>query len=256
MFCSLELLFSDHLEYLWYPDDGHMDNMLTMRESVGADVVCVLIDGRNTMGDVPTCGIAPVMQPDAINGYFEDLALSIVSVQCATDNWSLAHEVGHNRGCAHNRQDASVNGAYTYSFGLRFVGSDEGWYRTVMAYDHFQGGYERIPYFTNPDVEYAGVPTGVPVGLEDEAHNALTHDNTASVCASFRSERTFVQFGWSEFSNGLILFPFPSIAQAVLSSRYGGSIVLQNSKPSFIGALEEPRTYLHDGTGSAVLGGE
>ena len=32
----------------------------------------------------------------------------------------LAHEVGHNRGCAHNREDAGVPGAYDYAYGHRF----------------------------------------------------------------------------------------------------------------------------------------
>jgi hypothetical protein len=247
--------YENHLEFLWYPDDGNMDNMLVNRDLVGADFVCVFIDGRDTMGDVPVCGIAPVMQSDEVNPDFEDLALSIVSVTCATENWSLAHEVGHNRGCAHNRQDATIDGAYSYSYGRRFVGADDGWYRTVMAYDHFQGGYTRIPYFTNPDVYYAGVPTGVTPTFDGEAHNALTHDNTAPVCAGFRDERTFVMFGWTEFSDGLILTPFATIAEAVAGSRDGGTIVIQNDNASYTGTIPGARTYVHDGPQSVVLGG-
>ncbi len=247
--------YADHARYLLAPDDGRMDDMLVMRDRVGADFVSVLIDGRDLVGDVPTCGVAPVMQPEEVNPDFESLAMSVVSVQCATDNWSLAHEVGHNRGCAHNRENVSVDGAYPYAYGRRFVGADDAWYRTVMAYDHFEGGYERIPYFTNPNIDYAGVPTGEPLGLPEEAHNALAHKNTAPACALFRAERTFVQFGWSGSANGLILFPYPGLAEAIANSRTNGTIVIQNSNPDFVGTLAGPRSYVHDGTGGAVLGG-
>jgi hypothetical protein len=246
--------YTNHVEYLFYPADGHMDNMLPMREAVGADFVSVLIDGRDIMGDVPTCGVAPVMGAEFIIPEFESSALSVVSVQCATDNWTLAHEVGHNRGCAHNREDVSVSGAYPYAYGNRYFGGDNIGYRTVMSYDDSEGSFIRIPHFANPDISYGGAPTGVTPGLVGESHNTLTTNNTAALCAAFRAERTFVQFGWFEFSNGLILFPYPSIAQAVFSSREGGTIVLQNSKPSFVGVMQDPRSYIHRGNGSAVLG--
>ena len=247
--------YLDHVNFLWYPDDGKMDEVLVMRDRVGADFVCMLIDGREFDGSVKTCGMAPLMQPDEINHDFEDLAISVVSVQCATANWSLSHEVGHNRGCAHNREDAGVGGAYPYAHGRRFTGTDEAWYHTVMAYGFLSGESTRIPYFSDPGIFYAGFPTGVAPGLVDEAHNVLTHGNTAVVCAGFRPERTFVQFGWAEFSNGFILFPYPDLLQAMSNSRDGGTIVIQNSDPGFTGVLEDPRSFDHDGSGSAVLGG-
>ncbi len=247
--------YINHAEYLLHPADGRMDNMLPMREAVGADFVSVLIDGRDVMGDVPTCGVAPVMGADDIIPEFEYLAVSIVSVQCATDNWTLAHEVGHNRGCAHNREDVSVHGAYPYAYGNRYFGDDNVGYRTVMSYNDSEHSFIRIPYFANPDISYGGAPTGVTPGLVGQSHNTLTTNNTAALCAGFRAERTFVEFGWFEFSNGLILFPYPSIAQAVFSSREGGTIVLKNSKPSFLGVMEEARSYIYEGNGSATLGG-
>ncbi len=250
--------FNDHLSYLWYPNDGHMDDMLPARESVGADFVSVLIDGRDFYGDLIACGVAPVMQSDMVNQGFQDLALSIVSVQCATTNWSLAHEVGHNRGCAHDRDNATIDGAYSYSYGNLFAWDEveETGLRTVMAYDHFYFPHERVPYFSNPEVEFAGDATGVWPGLEGEAHNALTHDNTSSVCAAFRGERTFVKFSYNGgYYDGLILFPFPTIADAVAGSRDGGNIVIQESKADFTGVLNDPRSFISDADGSIVLGG-
>ena len=248
--------YTDHVEYLWYPNDGYMDDVLSTREIVGADFVSVLIDGRDSLGNVPTCGAAPTMGPGMDNADFEDYALSIVSVQCATVQWSLAHEVGHNRGCAHNREDSGNDGAYTFSFGHRFWGADNAGYGTVMSYDNDAGEYTRIPYFSNPDVDYEQVPTGVAPGLAGEAHNALTHENTAAVCAAFRGERTFVQFGWEFFSNGLVLFPYPTIGDAIADSREGGIIAIKNDNPGFIGILVDQRTYVHSGEGNTVLGGQ
>ena len=250
--------FNDHVLYLWYPDDGHMDDMLTSRDLVGADFVSVLIDGRDIFGDLIACGVAPVMQSDMVNQGFQDLALSIVSVQCATTNWTLAHEVGHNRGCAHDRNHANIDGAYSYSYGHLFAWNEEEetGLRTVMAYDHFHFPHERVPYFSNPEVNFAGDATGVWPGLEGEAHNALTHDNTTAVCAAFRGERTFVKFSYEEeYSDGLFLFPFRTIAEAVAGSLVGGNIVIQESKADFTGILNDPRSFISDAPGGIVLGG-
>jgi Metallo-peptidase family M12 len=249
--------YEDHAIYLFTPNDGQMDDMLELRNRVGADFVSVLIDGRDIMGDVPTCGAAPTMQAGYNVPEFEYLAVSVVSVTCAATNWSLAHEVGHNRGCAHNRVNTVTYGTYPYSHGLRFYydpETDHG-FRTVMAYDHIDGGYTRVPYFSNPEVDFAGWPTGIEPGLFHEAHNTLTQENTSPLCAGFRSERTFVEFQNSGYVDGSFQFPLPSIAQAIVGSRKGGHIVLNNSEPGFTGVLSSARSFIHEGPGSAVLGG-
>jgi hypothetical protein len=250
--------YIDHVLYLLDPYDGYMDDMHQDRNLTGADFVSVLIDGRNAMGEVPTCGVARVMQSDEVNHDFEHLAFSIVSVQCAAANWSLAHEVGHNRGCAHDRNHAQVDGVFDYSYGHYFAFDEveETGLRTVMSYDHFYFPHERVPYFSNPEVSFGGDATGVWPGLEGEAHNALTHDHTSGVCAAFRGERTFVQFSYPHaYSDGLILFPYPTIAEGLAGSLVGGNIVIQESKADFTGVFSEPRSYISDAVGGIVLGG-
>ncbi len=246
--------YSDHVNFLYDPNDGHMDELLPLRDLVGADFLSVLVDGRNTLGEVPTCGIAPVMSADYIQPSFEAYAISVVSVQCASSVWSFAHEVGHNRGCAHNRENTQVPGAYDYSYGHRFEVGGSG-FRTVMAYDTNPPEFARIPYFSNPDVDWIGAPTGVPVGWAGEAHNSRTQNQTATLCAAFRAERTFVQFGWSEPSTGLMAAPIPTIAEAVLASRRGGSIALLNGSRTLTGTFTEPNTLVSAASGSVVLGG-
>jgi len=246
--------YLDHVNYLYYPDDGQMDELPPLRDRVGADFVSLFIDGRDALGDVYTCGIAPVMSSDRIQPWFEIQAISVISVQCASAKWSFAHEVGHNRGCAHNREDAGIDGAYPYSYGHRFDVGANG-YRTVMAYDNSNGDYTRIAHFSNPDIDWAGIATGVPVGWSGEAHNAQTHNQTSALCAGFRAERTFVQFGWTDPSTGLLAAPFATIPNAVSEARDGGHIVLMNGDASLTGTLGGPHTYVTDEAGGVVLGG-
>ncbi|MFT5233046.1 MAG: hypothetical protein ACI9UQ_001075 [Candidatus Krumholzibacteriia bacterium] len=242
--------YGDHLDALWIPNDGNMDAVLAMRETVGADFLSVLVNGRDLLGEVRTCGIGYVMDAGNVSQNFASAALSIISVSCAATSWSFAHEVGHNRGCAHNREDAGVAGAYGYSYGYRWTG-----FRSVMAYDNSAMDFVRVPNFSNPSVTYNGVPTGSNTGNADAAHNALTHANTNSVAAAFKSERTFVEFGWSGTSTGLFVAPYTSITSGLSGSREGGTLVIRNNKTSFIGTLSSARTYVHVGTGSVLLGG-
>ena len=53
------------------------------------------------------------------------------------------------------------------------------------------------------------------------------------MCAAFRAERIFVHFGGTGYSDGLVLFPLPVITQAIMGSRDGGPIVIQNDRPDF-----------------------
>ncbi len=250
--------YNDYISNLYYPDDGFMDDMIVARNLVGADFVSVLVDGSDESGETPICGMAPMMCSDEVIWEFEAKAVSVISIQCAIVNWSFVHEIGHNRGCEHNRSSADFIPAYSFSYGYRF-GTDDPevpGYRTVMAYDHFYFSYERIPYFSNPSISYNGFPTGVWPPLENEAYNALTHDNTAALCSTFRGERTFIKFGNSGYDpTGMLDEPFISITGAISGSRDGGTIVFQNGSAYFTGTLPgDKRLYIHDGAGSAVLG--
>jgi hypothetical protein len=78
-----------------------------------------------------------------------------------------AHELAHNFGCRHDRTTEKVSSSdKSYNFGYRFnyLGSDAG---TIMAYTD-----NRLPYFSNPDVSYNGIPLGIAVGQPLAADNA------------------------------------------------------------------------------------
>lgn len=248
--------YEDHLYALYDPADGDMDELLPLRDRVGADFVSLIVESTDAVGNpIYGCGIGFVMSAEFLGPEFEEGALTVVSRRCAASVWTLAHELGHNRGCTHNREDADGEGAYPYSYGHRFTGDDGAGYRTVMAYDSDPASFERIPHFSNPAISWQGEPTGVPVGEAGEAHCALTQVQTDPLCATFRGERTFVDFDWTGASTGFIDAPFASIASGIEGSRDGGTLTLRGDLPGFSGLLPpDPRSYVHDGPGSTLIG--
>jgi hypothetical protein len=103
---------------------------------------------------------------------------------------TLAHELGHNMGSAHDVEtakgedhvlQASEYGAFTYSFGYK-TGSTAGNFYTVMAYgDTGQTSY-RI--FSNPATTFCG---GFVCGISNQADNARSLRQTIPTIATFRA---------------------------------------------------------------------
>ena len=94
--------------------------------------------------------------------------LTTAKKSCSYGYHSSLHEVGHNFGCHHDR-DNGDNSHYEYGYGWLIGPPDlEGvGYRTVLAYSN-PGYSRRVLQLSNPDVDYAGYPTGVS-GLADNA---------------------------------------------------------------------------------------
>jgi hypothetical protein len=195
-----------------YPDNTSNDNALRdltgsgsgaaslatirqARDAYGADLVSI-VRKFNTPENAG-CGIAwllgaekrGVSTTDAPYGY------SVVSDGTDTDtnggtyycrDESLAHEMGHNMGSAHDRTTATVSGvlhygAYAYSFGYKTT-STTGNFFTIMAYgDNGQNIY-RI--FSNPRSTYCG---GRACGVTDQVDNARSLSQTMPTVASFRA---------------------------------------------------------------------
>ena len=247
--------YDDHIYAFADPTDGVMDELTTLRSIVGADFMVLIVESVDLLGNpLGACGVGFVMGPDDINPDFEIYAASVVSRRCASSIWTLAHEIGHNRGCAHNREDASVDGATSYAYGHRFTGTDDQDYRTVMSYDTVPESMTRIPHFANPSISYAGAATGVPVGAVGESHTAQVHGLTNAVSAGFRPERTFVDFDWSGASTGFADAPFSTLQAGLLEARDGGQIVLIGDAAGFTAILNDPSVLIHLPGGTSVLG--
>lgn len=149
-----------------------------LRNTYNADLVSLLRVYHDSGG----CGIAYVM--GNVSSSFESLAFSVVEVRPVAEanpyyclQTTLAHELGHNMGCAHDRDHANIPGAYSYSYGYDIPGV----LATVMSYDQ-----PTINYFSTPLVNYSGYPIGKPEGDPDSADNARGINQTRGVVSNFR----------------------------------------------------------------------
>ncbi len=163
------------------PSDGYMDNVHTLRNTYGADVVVLLVENG---GSYCGCGFIQAV----VSASFENYAFVTVARNCATGYYSFGHEMGHLMGARHDWYvDSTNNSPYTYNHG--YVYKQNRW-RTIMAYndDCSNSGYNctRIQYWSNPLVTYGGVPTGVAEGSPNAADNRKTLNNTACTVANFR----------------------------------------------------------------------
>ena len=167
-------MFTD-LDCITSPSDSCLDQIHTWRDTFGADVVCLWVEDGGSF-----CGLAWLMT--TVSNAFEPSAFSIVDRGCATGNFTFEHELGHNMGATHDRANTSIQGAFPYSFGYQDPGGKG---RTIMAYN-CPGGCRRIQYWSNPNVTFGNVPTGVPEGEPDSADNRKTLNNTALTIVKFR----------------------------------------------------------------------
>ncbi len=172
----------DGVEDLWAvsdPYDGVLDGVHTRRNDLKADLVTfMLADLGPGLG-----GLAWINETNDIE-YAKAFGFNVVVDDCGFV--CLAHELGHNMGGAHDYDNAFNFGYFTYSFGYRVPGD----FHTIMAYPCSVNGLEScelIPNFSNPDVTYNGMPTGLAIGnpFPTEAHNAETFDLTAAWVSRF-----------------------------------------------------------------------
>ena len=97
----------------------------------------------------------------------------------------FAHEIGHNMGANHNREQYENDGrdrtfAFSYAFGYLI----EGVQRTIMSYrSETLGNEESIYLFSNPALTYAGYPVGISTGRDDSAFVAKAFTNNRHVAA-------------------------------------------------------------------------
>ncbi|TVQ75198.1 MAG: hypothetical protein EA380_11425, partial [Phycisphaeraceae bacterium] len=148
---------STDLSRLRGTSDGFMDEVHGIRNDVNADLVALLSVANDF------CGVAYLMTN--LSTGFASNAFSVTAYQCAVSNLTFAHELGHNMGCAHDRNNAGT-ALFPYSYGHRWTTTGGQLRRSVMAY----APGSRRPFFSNPNVIDGGAPTGVP-NSEDNARS-------------------------------------------------------------------------------------
>ncbi len=158
--------------------DGEMDEVHGIRDSLGADIVAMIYEGSG-------CGL----------GYLSSsasTAFSVTAERCLVGNRTMAHEIGHNQGAHHDRQTVGggTTGAYSYGYRRCNDGSVDDFgspfFRTILSYGC--SGASRVGRFSNPNVNYSGVPQGVDPDVDPErgAYNARTLNESAAYVAGFR----------------------------------------------------------------------
>jgi len=153
------------LERLTDTDDGYMEEVHEWRDEYNADLVALFAEVHDVGG------IAWLLR---VESGWPSYGFSLTRVQQASDSYTHIHELGHNMGLHHHKEQNQREGPglYDYSAGWR---DPEKEICTVMTYedgDYFDDGKDtyRIPFFSNPNIEYEGVPIGDP----DDADNART----------------------------------------------------------------------------------
>ena len=167
----------DALSKLQNQTDGYMDNVHALRDQYGADIVSLIDEDSNG------CGIAWVMSPSLLaDNRMANWSFNVTYSGCLS-NYTLAHEVGHNEGCAHDR-GSSGSGSYDYSFGHTTTE-----FRTIMSTTCPGGSFcPRVPYFSNPNVLYNGAPTGIDHNVDpaNSTDNARTKNVNETIIANWR----------------------------------------------------------------------
>ena len=153
--------------------------------SVNADLVVLLTDGNYSGSDGTYYGLAPSCGPS------DPASFCIVEVEQSISRMTFAHELAHLFGCKHspNKGNGSCEPDFERPHWFECGGRDR---YTIM-----ESGVkrkDRIPHFSNPEVNYHGHPTGTHTTSYQgavERDNARQLREQACLVASFRSSNDF-----------------------------------------------------------------
>lgn len=150
---------------------GAFSGIPALRVQDGADIVSLWVGNG---ADVAGRGFLPQnpSTPDPTLGY------NVVQEQYADNNYVFAHEIGHNLGADEDRADTVTPPTIPYAYG---------WTWTVGNYTigDIISDADRVPYYSNPNVDYQGVPTGSPDTGPTPADAAKVMNQFAPIVANY-----------------------------------------------------------------------
>ena len=151
------------------PRDGHMDNVHAERDSRRADIVVLFMSGGTD-----ACGVGHQMNQDNWD-FFDTRAFSAVRLGCLSGH-ALAHEIGHNLGAAHNREDADHTPFQTYGYGYRTTSV-----RTIMSYPCVNDTCRILPIFSSARTRFSNMQIG-----SADMDNARAINSVREIAANWR----------------------------------------------------------------------
>lgn len=166
------------LDDLTNGSDIALTNVASWRQQYGADLVTLIRPFDQSV--MQSCGVGWVNGTGG-QALDSEQVYSIVSYGKSNgyycDDYTLAHEVGHTMGAAHDRAHANSTGRYPYSYGNGLAGT----FGTIMSYID-----PVIGKFSNPKVTCNGYPCGnSELDPKNGANNALSFNNTKGTIAAF-----------------------------------------------------------------------
>lgn len=169
------------------PIPASLQGIASLRVQYGADLVALIRRYDNaTQGN---CGVGWLIggnqsgiDPSQSNAYGYSVVSDGSSAGYYCQDTTFAHELGHNMGDAHDRANATEEGAYSYSYG--YLGNGTNGFSTIMAYGTDTD--TPLSLFSNPNISTCqNTPCGVADSSPSSADNAHSMNNTAALIAQF-----------------------------------------------------------------------
>ncbi|MDR6404497.1 MULTISPECIES: zinc-dependent metalloprotease family protein [Chryseobacterium] len=148
-------------------NDDFMDEIHTLRTTYGADI-CALITGSGSTG-LGYVNTHPT-------NYSKNSAFSLSRYDLVVNNYTLAHEIGHNMGLKHDwHEDKTITPCSHHhgyvnrtAINLGTSSSPSQRWRTITAYNSECASKgiscTRINRWSNPSLNYNSEPTGIAIG--------------------------------------------------------------------------------------------
>lgn len=238
---------SVNLNRLRLTTDGFLDDVHALRETNRADLVCLITES----GDPGFSGLSLIM-PEA-SAVSKPFGFCVVKRSDALGGFVLVHEVSHNFGCQHDRDNAYdsegrfIPGVFHYAYGHRFTFGNT-LYRTVMAY---KPG-EIVPFLSNPNLLFGEVALGIPSSQTNiAADNVLTLNWTAPIVSGYYGPPTQTLpplVNWVSPAEGAVFTEGEPIALRLQATDPDG-VVLQAEvyyNAGLVGIVERPASSTVD----------
>jgi len=162
---------------------GFMDEVHTLRDQFGADLVALMVDVDDTGGlawRLRNYGGRPN------NGF------SLNRIKQTHFTYTLIHEIGHNMGNSHGRAPTQATspadrfgGLHSYSVGYRWTANSGNGFATVMHYS--SEGFAGTPYFSSTSQLVDGVAIGSTLTDSLGADNSRSMREIRRTIATYRA---------------------------------------------------------------------